>query len=126
MKRLVCIVVVFYAALVLASFSLAGAEGNVLKLAEVIALTHHERWDGKGYPRGLAGQRIPLVGRIIAIADVFDALTTRRPYKQPFSVEKSLQIIREESGSHFDPQVVETFLAIQDEIMSIRFAYLDE
>jgi len=105
---------------------LAGAEGNVLKLAEVIALTHHERWDGKGYPRGLAGQRIPLVGRIIAIADVFDALTTRRPYKQPFSVEKSLQIIREESGSHFDPQVVETFLAIQDEIMSIRFAYLDE
>lgn len=105
---------------------LAGSEGNVLKLAEVVALTHHERWDGKGYPRGLAGREIPLVGRIIAIADVFDALTTRRPYKPPFPLEKSLEVIREDSGSHFDPRVVETFLSIQEEILSIKFAYLDE
>ena len=104
---------------------LGGSEGSVLKLAEVIALTHHERWDGKGYPRGLAGRAIPLVGRIIAIADVFDALTTRRSYKDPFPVEMSLDIIRQDSGSHFDPRVVEAFLAIQEEIMSIKFAYLD-
>jgi putative two-component system response regulator len=99
---------------------LEGSRAGFIKLAEVIALTHHERWDGSGYPRGLKGARIPLVGRITAIADVFDALTTRRPYKEPFSVEKSFAIIRESNGTHFDPDVVNAFFAIQDEILAIK------
>jgi putative two-component system response regulator len=104
---------------------LSGAESGFLKLAEIIAMTHHERWDGQGYPRGLARKAIPLVGRIVAIADVFDALTTRRPYKEPFSVEKSLAIIQEGSGGHFDPAVVEAFFAILDEILVLKEAYQD-
>lgn len=101
---------------------LGGSRTGFIKLAEVIALTHHERWDGSGYPRGLKGAKIPLVGRITAIADVFDALTTQRPYKEPFSVEKSFAIIRESKGTHFDPDVVDAFFAVQDEILAIKEA----
>ncbi|MFH1033006.1 MAG: HD domain-containing phosphohydrolase [Pseudomonadota bacterium] len=104
---------------------LAGAESGSLKLAEVIAMTHHERWDGRGYPRGLAGKAIPLAGRIVAIADVFDALTTRRPYKEPFSVDRSLAIIREGSGGHFDPRVVEAFFEALEEILVLKEVYRD-
>ena len=102
---------------------LGGSRTGFIKLAEVIALTHHERWDGSGYPQGLRGTRIPNVGRITAIADVFDALTTRRPYKEPFSLEKSFAIIRESKGTHFDPDVVDAFFAVQDEILAIKETY---
>lgn len=99
---------------------LKGSDAEFIRLAEIIARGHHEKWDGSGYPEGIQGEEIPMVCRIIAIADVFDALTSKRPYKAPLSVEKSLNIIREESGSHFDPVVVDAFLAIQDEIMAIK------
>ncbi|MBI5592765.1 MAG: response regulator [Deltaproteobacteria bacterium] len=99
---------------------LGGSRTGFIKLAEVIALTHHERWDGSGYPRGLRGVQIPLAGRITAIADVFDALTSRRPYKEPFSVEKSFDIIRESKGTHFDPDVVDAFFSVQDKILAIK------
>jgi putative two-component system response regulator len=99
---------------------LGGSRTGFIKLAEVIAMTHHERWDGAGYPRGLRGVKIPLAGRITAIADVFDALTSRRPYKEPFSVEKSFAIIRESRGTLFDPDVVDAFFAVQDMILAIK------
>ena len=105
---------------------LGGADRGFVRLAEVIALTHHEKWDGSGYPKGLKGKKIPLAGRIVAIADVFDALVSRRPYKEPFSVEKSFGIIRDSRGNHFDPDVVDAFFAIEDEIVSIKERYRDE
>ena len=89
---------------------LAGSRSAVVQMGQTIALTHHERWDGSGYPAGLAGEEIPLEGRICAICDVFDALLTERPYKQPWSLEDTLAEIRRESGSHFDPRLVEVFL----------------
>ncbi|GLI33509.1 HD domain-containing phosphohydrolase [Desulforhabdus amnigena] len=99
---------------------LEGASGGFISLAAVIALTHHEKWNGKGYPRGLSGTQIPLVGRVVAIADVFDAMTSKRPYKEPFPVEKAFRIIEESRGSHFDPAVVDAFTAIKDEILEIK------
>jgi len=105
---------------------LEGSKAGYLKLGEVVALTHHEKWDGSGYPKGLKGNEIPKVGRIVAIADVFDALTTRRPYKEPFSLEKSYGIIRESKGNHFDPVVVDAFFAVEDEILAIKEEYKDE
>jgi putative two-component system response regulator len=102
---------------------LDGSDAEFIKMGEVIALGHHEKWDGSGYPGSLKGIEIPIVCRIAAIADVFDALTSKRPYKVPFSVEKSLAIIREGKGSHFDPDVVDAFFAIQDEILSIKQQY---
>jgi PAS domain S-box-containing protein/putative nucleotidyltransferase with HDIG domain len=90
---------------------LSSSQSPVLQMAAVIASTHHERWDGKGYPKGLAGDAIPLVGRIVAVADVFDALTHERPYKAAWPAEQALAEIRRCSGSQFDPRVVEAFLA---------------
>ncbi len=84
--------------------------GGMLRMAHTIALTHHEKWDGSGYPYGLAGEAIAPEGRIVAIADVFDALTTRRPYKEPWSVEAATGHLREQAGRHFDPVMVETFV----------------
>ncbi len=81
--------------------------------------SHHEKWDGSGYPRGLQGESIPLAGRIVALADVFDALTSRRPYKEPFSPEQAVEIIRSGKGSHFDPLVVEAFEAAFPEFMRV-------
>ena len=103
---------------------LKGGEGY-LKLARIIALTHHERWDGTGYPKGLKGREIPLSGRIVAVADVFDALISKRPYKEPFSVEKSFEIIKEEKGFHFDPDIVDAFFDIKDEILAIKEKFKD-
>ena len=91
---------------------LSGSRCRLLQLAEEIALTHHERWDGGGYPNGLSGQNIPLSGRIIAVVDVFDALTSRRPYKEPWSVPQALEEIKRLSGLHFDPLVVHAFLLV--------------
>jgi len=83
---------------------------ELLRVGETIALSHHERWDGTGYPNGLAGEEIPLFGRVCAVADVFDALTSRRPYKEPFSNETSLEIMRAGRGTHFDPKILDIFL----------------
>jgi putative two-component system response regulator len=104
---------------------LEGSKNPFIQLATTIAVTHHEKWDGTGYPKGLKGNDIPIEGRITAIADVFDALTTRRPYKEAFSVEKAFAIIRESSGSHFDPEVVDAFFSVQNEILSIKNEILD-
>lgn len=82
----------------------------LLQAARIIALNHHERWDGSGYPSGLAGENIPLFGRIVAIADVFDALTSDRPYKKAWSIEETKQKLAQESGKHFDPKLVSLFL----------------
>jgi putative two-component system response regulator len=99
---------------------LKGSTTDFLKLGEVIALTHHEKWDGSGYPTGLAGAKIPLAGCITAISDVFDALTTKRPYKEPFPIEKAFSIIREGRGKHFHPEVTDAFFSITDEVLRIR------
>jgi putative two-component system response regulator len=105
---------------------LTESQHEVIRLGEIVARSHHERWDGSGYPKGLAGEDIPLAGRVVAIADVFDALASRRPYKPAFSVERSLQIIREGSGAHFDPRIVEAFFSIEEEILEIHKKYRDE
>lgn len=91
---------------------LEGSGCSLVQLGAEIALTHHEQWDGSGYPRGLKGENIPLSGRIVAVADVFDALTHARTYKQAWSEEAALEYIMEKSGSHFDPVVVKTLLRI--------------
>lgn len=96
------------------------ASSPVLKLAATIAHTHHERWDGSGYPQGLAGEEIPIEGRITAVADVFDALCSRRPYKPPYPVEQALEIVREERASHFDPAVVDAFFRGLEEILAAQ------
>jgi CHASE2 domain-containing sensor protein len=95
---------------------LSGSSSEVMRMAEEIARTHHERWDGKGYPAGLAGEAIPLVGRICAVCDVFDALLSDRPYKEPWPVPEALEQLRRERGQHFDPAVVDAFLAIVDDL----------
>jgi len=95
-------------------------ESGLLRMARSIALTHHEKWDGSGYPNGLAGEAIPLEGRIVAIADVFDALTSVRPYKPAWPVEEALEFLRRESGRHFDPQLVELFLGILPAILEVK------
>ena len=99
---------------------------ELLRTAKMIALTHHERWDGSGYPNELKGENIPIYGRIAAIADVFDALTSKRPYKEAWTVEDSLEEIKRGSGSHFDPKVVESFLAAMPDILNIRAEHQDE
>ena len=82
-------------------------------MAQSIALTHHERWNGGGYPAGLQGEAIPIEGRIVAIVDVFDALTSERPYKEAWPVEKALEEIEQQSGKQFDPVLIEAFLQIK-------------
>ncbi|CAK0745680.1 putative two-component system response regulator [Gammaproteobacteria bacterium] len=97
----------------------------MLSAARIIALSHHEKWDGSGYPNGLAGHDIPLFGRICAIADVFDALTTERPYKQAWSVDKAVELIQSQAARHFDPQLVDAFLVCLPDILSIKETYQD-
>ncbi|MDO6685899.1 MULTISPECIES: HD-GYP domain-containing protein [unclassified Agarivorans] len=97
-----------------------GDSSELLDLAKTVALTHHEKWDGSGYPNGLAGEDIPIVGRIVAIADVFDALTSQRPYKQAWPVEKAVDLLKSEAGTHFDPTLVPLFIAALPEILEIK------
>jgi putative two-component system response regulator len=97
----------------------------ILAMAMRIAMTHHERWDGTGYPLGLAGEDIPLEGRITAVADVFDALGNKRPYKPPFPLDKCFSILEEGRGTHFDPRMLDAFVARRDEIVQVQIAYAD-
>ncbi len=99
---------------------------SFLALGKEIAYNHHEKWDGSGYPRGLNGEDIPLSARIIALADVYDALTTKRFYKEAYTHEKSRQIIIDLKGTHFDPEVLDVFLALADEFDRIRLENLDQ
>ena len=92
---------------------------NFLQMARQIASCHHERWDGKGYPAGLAGTAIPLAARIVAVADVYDALASRRPYKEPFPHSRCVELIREEAGAAFDPELVEVFLEIEPQFEAV-------
>src|SRR3954454_878575 len=98
---------------------------RLLSVARLIALTHHEKWDGTGYHRGLKGEQIPLVGRITSIADVFDALTSVRPYKKPWPVEDAVTLIKREAGTSFDPELVQKFVAILPQILAMREKYSD-
>ncbi|MCL2912486.1 two-component system response regulator [Shewanella corallii] len=97
----------------------------LLTMARTIALTHHEKWDGSGYPNGLVGEAIPLEGRLVAIADVFDALTSVRPYKTAWTPQQAMEMLKEQSGTHFDPDLVEHFEAILPEVERIRASYLE-
>jgi putative two-component system response regulator len=97
----------------------------MMMMATRIAQTHHERWDGSGYPLGLAGSDIPIEGRITAVADVFDALSSARPYKKAFPREKCFDILREGRGSHFDPDVLDAFFARADEIVQVQMDLMD-
>jgi len=97
----------------------------LLQLAAEIAYTHHEKFDGSGYPRGLKGDEIPISGAIVAIADVFDALTSKRPYKEPFSMEKTLEILRDGRERHFHPELLDIFFDHLEEIVAIQHVYQD-
>ena len=99
---------------------LSASSSRVVRVAAAIAGTHHERWDGSGYPRGLSGEGIPLEGRIVAVADVFDALTSKRPYKPAFAFDKAIGIMREGRGTHFDPRPLDAFLEIAADLWAAR------
>jgi putative two-component system response regulator len=101
---------------------LDNSDHPLIQKARTIALTHHEKWDGSGYPGGLKGEAIPLEGRICAIADVFDALTSERPYKQAWSVQAALNMLQEQSGKHFDPTLIGLFISIVDEVVAFNQA----
>ena len=102
------------------------SDAGYLAEAKNLATYHHERWDGRGYPTGLKGEEIPLSARVMAVADVFDALVSRRSYKAPFSFEKAMDIIREEAGTHFDPQVAKAFLDAEAEVRRVAEEFKEE
>jgi putative two-component system response regulator len=103
------------------------SEGSdLLKLAQEIAYSHHEHWDGAGYPKGLGGEDIPLAARIVALADVFDALTSERPYKKSWSVDAAMDLIREKRGGHFNPDLVDLFVDMLTDIVAIRESLTDK
>ena len=104
---------------------LGGSTCDLLQLAATIAISHHERWDGGGYPNRLVGEAIPLVGRIAAVADVFDALTSERPYKKAWSFEKAFDYLQAQAGSQFDPDCVKAFVRMRDEIERVGLRYAD-
>ncbi|MGR9117698.1 MAG: HD domain-containing phosphohydrolase [Gammaproteobacteria bacterium] len=104
---------------------LSGSDSQLLKMAARIAISHHEKWDGSGYPNGLCREEIPIEGRICSICDVFDALTSVRPYKPAWPIDKALEFIKENSGSFFDPHLVELFENIFDQILAYRALHLD-
>ncbi|RDV24488.1 response regulator [Alteromonas aestuariivivens] len=105
---------------------LGEVDSELLRVAKSVALTHHEKWDGSGYPHGLEGEAIPIEGRIVALADVFDALTSKRPYKDAWSVEESMSYINEQSGRHFDPELVAVLELQLGEILEIKARWQDE
>ncbi|MEW6313291.1 MAG: HD domain-containing phosphohydrolase [Pseudomonadota bacterium] len=99
---------------------LSGHASELMEMARLIALCHHEKWDGSGYPAGLQGEAIPLVGRIVTVADVFDALTSERPYKKAWPIEDAIHYINEQSGQHFDPAITAIFSKMLPQILAIR------
>lgn len=101
------------------AMAIVDEDSDYLTEAKNLALYHHEKWNGKGYPTGLKGEEIPLSARVMAVADVFDALVSRRSYKEPFTIEKALSIIREDEGTHFDPLVAQAFLDAEDEVRRV-------
>jgi putative two-component system response regulator len=102
-----------------------GEDVVFLTLAKEIVYSHQEKWDGSGYPQGLKGDEIPIAARLMAVADVYDALISRRVYKEPLSHERAVEIITQTSGRHFDPDVVEAFLAVQDNFHATAISYAD-
>jgi putative two-component system response regulator len=104
---------------------LSGIDSDLCRLAEKIALTHHEKWNGKGYPNGISGTDIPVEGRIAAVADVFDALTSERPYKEAWSVEDAIHLLLAEKGQHFDPEIVDLFMENKQAILEIKNKYAE-
>jgi len=98
---------------------------ELLQLAKVVALTHHEKWNGFGYPNGLAEDDIPRVGRIVAITDVFDALTSERPYKKAWTVEDAVDLLRTGAGEHFDPQLIPLFIKALPDILEVKTKYAE-
>ncbi len=105
---------------------LAGSVSETLQMGAEIALSHHEKFNGSGYPQGLSGNDIPLSARIVAVADVFDALTSERPYKRAWEIERAVDFLKEGSGLHFDPQCVEAFLADFSEVLAIKDRYQED
>jgi len=104
---------------------LDGDDSDLMRMACDIAFSHHEKWDGSGYPRGLAGEDIPIAGRIAALADVFDALTSERPYKSAWSVDAALEMIRDNRGKHFDPELVDALFDQLPAVLAIRQRFAD-
>lgn len=100
-------------------------ESPILRIAATIAISHHEKWDGSGYPLGLSGERIPIEGRITAVADVFDALSSRRPYKDPTPLDKCFEILEEGRAAHFDPRVLDAFFARTDDVVRVALDLAD-
>lgn len=105
---------------------LGSQKSEILQCAKLIAEQHHEKWDGSGYPLGLAGDDIHIFARIVAVADVFDALTSKRPYKEAWPFEKAMALIKAERGHHFDPVIADIFVSSADEIIAIRESYTEE
>lgn len=112
-------------AILRAEQALGNVKSTFLSIAREIAYTHHEKWDGSGYPQGLAGDEIPISGRLMALADVYDALTSQRVYKETYTHEKAVEIIREERGKHFDPGIVDAFLDIENAFRNIAENIVD-
>lgn len=105
---------------------LSGSSSKLMQLGAIIALTHHEKYNGSGYPNSLKGDKTPIYGQIIAVADVFDALTSERPYKRPWSIESSVQFLKDGSGQHFKPECVDAFLKDWDNVLAIKERFVDE
>jgi putative two-component system response regulator len=105
---------------------LGEADSDLIRLAISVSMTHHEKWDGSGYPKGLAGKDIPIEGRIVGLADVFDALTSVRPYKEAWSIEDTMDYIKAQSGKHFDPELVVLFEQNLDVILAVKNRWKDE
>jgi response regulator RpfG family c-di-GMP phosphodiesterase len=110
---------------VIGSDILSGDDSRLFRKAREVARFHHERWDGRGYPEALRGEAIPLSARICAIVDVFDALLSARPYKEPWPLEKALGLVRAETGASFEPRIVEAFLGMSDDIVKLRESSLE-
>ena len=104
---------------------LGDSDSDLIELAKLVSLTHHEKWDGSGYPNQLKGEDIPIEGRIVALADVFDALTSVRPYKDAWSIEAAMALIHKEKNKHFDPQLVEIFEQQLEQIIEIKERWKD-
>jgi len=104
---------------------LADSTSEIVLLGAMIALSHHERWDGGGYPRALSGADIPLEGRIAAVADVFDALTSPRVYRPAFPVQSAIDMMEDQKGRHFDPEVLDAFTSARADVAKVRQGYQD-